>query len=107
MDMDGPWGWTQLEAAKMLEIRQTLANYESMTWNEILHESGSHSIATWKLTPEAKKRLSEIAQDDTADLVSLRKTGAERIWGIKDRDVLKLLWWDPEHTVYKVEKRFT
>jgi len=108
MDIDGPWGW-KIDANKMLEIRQTLSNYESMNWREILqnHNSGCHSIPTSKICKEAQVRLVELRQDDTDDLISLRKTGKERIWGIKDRDVLKILWWDPNHEVYPVEKKNT
>lgn len=107
MDMNGPWGW-QITAEKLLEIRQTLANYESMQWGSIFGgTSGCHSIPKSKLCKEARDRLEEIHQDDVDELVSMRKAGKERVWGIKDRDVLKLLWWDPEHTVYPVEKKNT
>lgn len=93
----------------MCIIPQTLANYESMNWREILQNrnSGCHSIPASKLCSSAQERLAELRQDDTDDLISLRKAGKERIWGIKDRDVLKILWWDPNHEVYPVELKHT
>ncbi len=103
MDMNGPWGWSNLDAQTLLAIRQFLANLETMEWNALLHQNRAHTIAREKLSADARRRLEELRQDDIDDLISLRKTGRERIWGIKDRDVLKLLWWDPEHTVYPIE----
>lgn len=107
MDMDGPWSWTNVDGQKLKEIRAFLANLETMEWNSLLHQNRAHTVARWHLSKDAQKRLEAIGQDDTDDLVSLRKTGVERIWGIKDRDVLKLIWWDPDHTVYPVEKKNT
>ena len=107
MDMDGPWSWANIDGQKLREIRAFLASIETMEWNHLLHQNRAHTVAKRNLSKEAQKRLQAIGQDDTDDLVSLRKTGAERIWGIKDRDVLKLVWWDPDHTVYVVEKRNT
>lgn len=107
MDMDGPWSWKSADQATLHEVRAFLASLESMAWNELLHKNRAHSIARWKISRDAQRRLEDIGQDDVDDLVSLRKTGAQRIWGIKDRDVLKLLWWDPDHTVYPVEMRNT
>ena len=107
MDMDGPWSWGNVTAEKLVEIRQFLANLESMEWNHLLHQDRAHTIARWKLSKDAQNRLEEVGQEDVDDLISLRKTGKERICGIKDRDVLKILWWDPEHTVYPVERRNT
>jgi len=37
--------------------------------------------------------------DAVEDLFSLRLTGKKRLWGIRDRHVFKVFWWDPEHGV--------
>jgi hypothetical protein len=108
LDQNGPWGWCKVEGAAILcEIHATLRNYESMEWNHILHKTGSHSIARYKLCKEAQTRLEEIGQADIDDLICLRKEGSQRIWGIKDRHILRVLWWDPDHGVYPVEKQHT
>jgi hypothetical protein len=37
--------------------------------------------------------------DEFEDLVSLRLSARERVWGILAEGVLELLWWDPDHKV--------
>ena len=85
-----------------------------MTWEEITRAAGgrargnnSHFVRTERLTKQAKKRLSEIGQEDVSELFSLRLTATTRVYGIRDRRALKLLWYDPHHganarAVYRV-----
>ena len=72
--------------------------------------NNSHFVQAGKLTRQAKARLAEIGQDDVSELFSLRLTGTTRIYGIRDRRALKLLWYDPHHgtnarAVYPVQRR--
>ena len=72
--------------------------------------NNSHFVQAGKLTRKAKARLAEIGQDDVSELFSLRLTGTTRIYGIRDRRALKLLWYDPHHgtnarAVYPVQHR--
>ena len=99
------------------EILPKLQHFESMTWAEIMQAAGgrgrgnnSHFVQVGKLTRQAKARLTEIGQDDVSELFSLRLTGTTRIYGIRDRRALKLLWYDPHHgtnarAVYPVHRR--
>jgi hypothetical protein len=89
------------------EVLQRLKSLESMTWEEIDGPTGCHGVETWKLGKAARDRLTEIRQDDAAQLFSLRVTGRRRVWGILDEHVFRVLWWDPEHQVYPVEKKHT
>jgi hypothetical protein len=105
VDVEGPWGWrTGAARAWWREILPKLQNLETMTWADILrpaggrtHGNNNHPVAVEKLTKQAKDRLREINQDDVAELFSLRLDGTKRIYGIRDRRVLKLLWYDPFH----------
>lgn len=106
IDVDGPFGWNTITNAELQEVRTRLAAFESMTWHEIIGQD-NHEVETYKLSKAAKDRLLEIKQDDTEQLFSLRISGPKRIWGILDRNALKVLWWDPEHKVYPVPKRNT
>ena len=36
---------------------------------------------------------------EQARLFSVRLTGRIRLWGLRDVSILRVLWWDPEHTV--------
>ena len=106
IEMDGPFGWSKcslLDLKKVLKPR--LSNFETMTWGEIEGQK-HHSIPTNDLSKEAQDRLSE-KNYDTDDVFSLALRGKERVIGIRDRDVFKLLWWDPKHKVCLSRKKYT
>lgn len=99
LDRGGPWSWAGIDAATLwTELHQKLGNFETMRWSEILG-SNNHAVKLGDLCAEAQKRLQEIEQDDVEELVSLRLAARKRVWGIRDGNVLKILWWDPEHQV--------
>lgn len=101
IEMVEPYGWHNLDAKTLLYIKDKLGNFETMTWSEILVDGKkfNHSVDIEDLCTEARTRLREIKQDDVDQLVSLRLTGKQRIWGILDQGIMALLWWDPEHDV--------
>ncbi|HEX9737106.1 MAG TPA: hypothetical protein VGG06_34520 [Thermoanaerobaculia bacterium] len=80
-----------------------------MTWSEILvvAKKHNHSVEIGKLSREARERLEDIGQSDIDQLVCLRLSGKERVWGILDGNCLSLIWWDPKHKVYPSAKRHT
>lgn len=84
-------------------ILPALCNFETMTWHEIKAASGgkgvgrgtkSHPIPIEQLSKEAQKRLEELQQDDIEELFSLRIAGKIRVFGIRDRNILKIIWFD-------------
>lgn len=107
MDFAGPFGCHILTAEKVRTVHKKLSAFESMTWNEIGRSNDSHFMPVKVLSKAARVRLEELEQDDVEQLYSLRIVAKERVWGIRDRHILKLLWWDPEHQVYPVEKKNT
>ena len=99
LDRGGPWHWDAIDAATLWsELHQKLGNFETMRWSEVLGRR-NHEVKQSALCPEARRRLVEIDQDDIEGLVSLHLNGRKRVWGIRDGNVLKILWWDPEHQV--------
>jgi len=80
-----------------------------MTWNEILIRGGTqnHIVSVADLPAANQKRLREIGQSDIDELVSLRMSGRERIFGILNKASLRLLWWDPDHQAYPSRKKHT
>jgi hypothetical protein len=98
MDMEGNWGWQNFKPIEMQELLQKIFDSQKLTWQQ-LRERKSHLVKVEDLTPTAQKRLIAIKQDDLDELFSLRLTGKKRIWGIKDGNILWLLWWDPEHEI--------
>ena len=106
MDLDGPWSCRNVETGVLLDIRTHLAGFETMSWTEI-ESAGSHFVSVNRIISDARKRLQERQLDDTDDLFSLRLKGMWRVWGIRDGDRLKILWWDPHHKVCPSEKKHT
>jgi hypothetical protein len=99
VDFDGPWCWKKLDVETMLRVWQRLSNFETMTFAEIEGKK-SHPIPKERLCAEAQERIRKLELDDYDDVLSLRVTTIERVWGIKTPGGVLLLWWDPEHTVY-------
>ena len=107
LDKEGPWGWKQINALTLWgDVFSKLSNFETMQWSEILNRN-NHAIPISRICPNAQNRLREINQDDTDEIVSLHLTGKKRIWGIRDRHILKVLWWDPDHTICPSLKKHT
>lgn len=106
LELADPFGWHVLSLHEARSIQQRLASFESMTWGEILHPTGrrsspNHLIQVDVLCPPAQARLAQIAPDIDV-LVSLRVSQAERIFGILDRHICRLVFWDPCHQVYPI-----
>ena len=112
VDLYGEWGWLKIKDAKvLLHIIGRLRGFESTTWGEIEKKKNSgggkqnHPIPIDRICRDALKRLEEINLDDIDELYQLRIGSKQRLWGIRDNEALKILWWDPKHTVYPVQKR--
>jgi hypothetical protein len=100
VDFNGPWCWTRMSADKQTEIYRKLSNFEKKAWTEFEGKGGNKNIPLSNLCVAAKKRLNSLKLDDAdGSLYELRTAGKERVWAIRQGDILHLLWWDPEHEV--------
>jgi len=104
-----PYGWHQVQQPVIDKIRERLKSFETMTWSEILNEGAkrNHLVSRNDLCKEAKDRLVVLKQDDVDHLLSLALAAKGRIWGILENSVVRLLWWDPEHSVCPSRKKNT
>ena len=82
------------------DVFSKLINYESMTWNAIERNTSCHPMPIENISPAAQKRLVVLNFDDHDYLYQLEITNKKRLWGIRDKNILHILWWDPEHKVY-------
>jgi hypothetical protein len=99
MDMNGRWGWKKLDYQTLIDhIIPQMKNFETMKWNEILNRN-SHEVSTSLIIPDAYKRLIELSLDEFDYLVSMRLSGKMRLWGIRNKSTLRVLWWDPLHEI--------
>jgi hypothetical protein len=107
LDRAGPWCWKNIDAETLWSvIHSKLASFETMKWSEILGFR-HHEIPKIELIPGAQRRLEEINQDDVDSLVSLHLNGKKIVWGIRENNIMKILWWDPEHKVCPSGKKYT
>lgn len=109
LEMQNPFGWHEIDEATLHYIRQKLSDFERMTLNEIfvVAKKQNHPVPVKGLCPEAQKRLEELKLFDVDEVYCLHLSGKERVWGIRDLNVLILLWWDPNHEVCPSEKKHT
>lgn len=106
MEMCDPFGWHQVDGESLLEIREKLRCFESMTFGEILGRN-NHLVGVSSLCKRAQDRLEELRLDDIDELLSLHLTGLKRVWGILEHNVVILLWWDPNHEICPSLKKHT
>ena len=107
LDIEGPWGWNTItERIFFDEILPKIRDFESMFWKDIFRRN-NHEVEVSQISISAQKRLVHLNLEDTENLVSLRLTGKQRIWGIRVANILRILWWDPDHEVYPTELRHT
>jgi hypothetical protein len=106
VDTDGPWCWTRMDQAIGRNVLERLRHWERMRWSEI-EGPENHFIELANLSTEARKRLTELLKDDVSSLFSMRVSGRRRILGVRRREVLSFLWWDPEHQVCPSPKKYT
>ncbi|MFO2764863.1 hypothetical protein SCM10_15685 [Legionella pneumophila serogroup 1] len=106
-DNNGKWGFKQLTEDQLHNlIFEELVSKESLNWND-LKTSKSHNILKSKIIKEAQSRLEELNMDDLDEIFSLRLNGKKRLWGIRQANVLRVLWWDPHHEICPANKKHT
>jgi hypothetical protein len=93
------------------KIIDKLIQFEGETWEEIKRQqfgkngkSKHHYQDFESLHPEARDRLIELQKDDSP-IFSFRLEGSMRVWGILDRGIFSILWFDPYHEIYETEGR--
>lgn len=92
-----------------MEIHPKIKNFENKRWKEILSDEGkrNHEVSVSQICKDAQNRLSQIDLEDVEKLVSLRLTGRQRLWGIRSESFFRVLWWDPNHSVYPSKLKHT
>lgn len=100
IEMVEPFGWHRITGDTLKYIRERLAQFETMTWAEILIKAKkqNHSIKVEAICTSAQRRLDSLKLF-IEDVVSLRLSARERVYGYLENGVLILLWWDPEHQI--------
>lgn len=101
-------------AKYLLGMLNRFKEWERITWGEILTTTSgrksntqNHPMSIGTLNKEATERLKELNLNEYDILYSLSITGKQRVWGImiEETGTFQLLWYDPKHEIYPVEKR--
>jgi hypothetical protein len=104
VDLAGPFSWPKGKDEEA-DIVAKLHCFDSMRWLDIEGDD-HHFLDSQSLSKAALARLKEIGRDDEVDsLFSFHLQGKPRIICIRDRNLAKLLWFDPDHGVSPSHKR--
>jgi hypothetical protein len=107
VDRDGLFAWSSLDdPVAYKEAMEKLHHFETMDETD-MHRGGSHTVGIDNLCKDARDRLAVIQHDDIDELMSFRLTGAGRVWCRMDRNMMLVLWWDPQHAVCPSLKKHT
>ena len=113
-DLDAEWDvhcgcWRELSADDLNFIREKLGHYETMTVGEVFLQQKhyNHAVPLMNLIPAARRRLEELGLGDLDVLHRLRLAGKPRVWGILNENVVRLIWYDPEHEICPSAKKGT
>lgn len=86
------------------EVAHCLKKYSTRTWGRIRQDPDrDHSISVNAIESSARRRARELKLGDDIRLWSFHFTGKWRLWGIRDRAIFHVLWWDPDHQIYPVD----
>lgn len=102
---DGEWGWGCVPINDFFEIlKKSLQKYEGMSWDDVLRRTSCHPMPVHRITRRARDRFAMLCPDvDTLHQVDFSEFG--RVWGVKSRAYLQLVWHDPHHTVCPTKRR--
>ena len=114
-DVEESWSWgprSCLTDAWSDELEPFLVGFSAKTWVEIYQERTGGGGRRQKhiyydvsqICDEAQYRLLEINRDDIDVLFRFRLSGPKRLYGIVQAHIFFVLWWDPAHKIYPVDK---
>lgn len=105
---DGQCKWCEtkdLTTHDVWEIGEKLKSFEQTQWKHLAaDEERHHRVPFYKLCKEAQEVAEKLNIDDYEEIWSLRLTGKQRLWGVRDEQYFVVIWWDPDHLVYPTKK---
>lgn len=105
-------GWQACEGLQFFaeHIISKLQELETVTWQEILNATGgksdghgnnNHFINATKLPGDERHKFIELGYMRIFEKVfSLRLAGKERLIGVVDMNIFKILWFDAQHKFF-------
>jgi hypothetical protein len=107
VDLDGPWGWSELDADFAKRLTDRCTNWETMDETQLFGHGGNKHIPAENMCEKAQRRLADIELDDYGGLWELKLAGRPRVWGLRTGHIFYPVWWDPGHSVCPSKKKHT
>src|SRR5207253_5179337 len=108
-DRQGRWAVRLDDEAVIATLYRALHDFDSCSWAELQRgaDPRAKQIDVERLCKAARDRLVVLGLDGEEVLWELRVSGTRRIWGMRQKATFRVLWWDPDHTVYPSIKKRT
>lgn len=112
-DANAPWSTSSNLKPTVDSVFSNLRGVEGATWGSLISSGSgknkgnkSHYVPVNKLSSNAINRINDIRLEEDS-LFSLRIQSDVRLWGIIEpkNGCFYIIWFDPEHQVYTVNKR--
>lgn len=106
-DIGGPFSCGQFAHDDFRLLWDRLRAFEKMNAAQLGQAESLHGVPTANISRKAKARLEEIRLDDIDIIYGFHIMGLCRLWCMKHENILSVLWWDRNHEVYPVGKKYT
>lgn len=100
------WGWNTLSKDQYIDFLKFVKAVEKQTWTEIKsaaggkrHGTNSHNLEISRFDKKAQDRLEELNLYTLVgdSLFSLRMNNVTRIYGAREGEFFRPIWYDPHH----------
>lgn len=99
LDLGGEWGWNKLNPAHVERLHRELLEVEGQTLHSLLCNEKVKDIPIVHMKREARERLLARGFEEAEILYEIRVGYKKwRVWGLVERAVFLLLWWDEFET---------
>ncbi|MCH6196831.1 hypothetical protein MHT86_04860 [Corynebacterium mastitidis] len=100
-----------LNDKETVELLRFLDDVSGKTWRECEAETSdghkrNHYHDVTGLPGAVRHRLQSLDEAEE-QVFRFRLSGRRRLWGFRSDDLFRILWYDPEHSVYPLDKRHT
>ncbi len=108
------WG-IAVNGESLKDVILKLRSFEGMKWSEILSDNSGRK----KRPKNSEKEITAIIKDaqkrfeilnlhrEHDSIYSFAIDGKARLWGVRTENVFYVVWIDPDHEIYPVEKSHT
>lgn len=108
-DMDGPWSLANISGEDARELLKFLKAIEGQKVGELMSPRSGELFKFYADMSDCpnKEALNRLANlyDSADNVCRLRLTGEKRLYGLRVRNQIALLWWDPHHEIWPSSKK--